>query len=139
MKLNDKDHINLLKLNYVRKPGSIEDVHKYIVDFEDLDQDTFETITKLPIYNLEEIFSNFEEMSIFSANLFFGELKISDRFFIVRLGDDNYYDLNDEKDSALLVNTEGYDYIRYCVYIKDFDLMYNYYKKELDIKKKENL
>lgn len=144
--------MNLIQDNIpsVRKPMSWEEVEKSSVDLDDLSDDVLKALFKLPVYNvtdLNDVFDIKTEDSLltqdefrsiygelYSGNItqnnyiFFETLKIPYQFFIIR------FQMKDI-DCGLLVDTQGFSYMRYVALIKEFGDMYDYYKKDLELRK----
>ena len=145
---DDIDRI-LFNIPMVKKPGSWEEVEEESVDLEDLDDETLKILFKLPVYNvtdLNEVFDiktedplltsdEFKSIydELYSGNItannyiFYEELKIPYQVFIIRFQMKNI-------DCGLIVDTQGFNYMRYVALIKEFGDMYDYYKKDLELK-----
>lgn len=131
----------------VRKPDSWEEVEENSIDFEDLDNESLKILFQLPVYkinHLEDIFTKAKrgqevigteqdlydqlysgEGDIRSTNYIFWEpLKVKFQYFIID------FDLPDFK-CGLLVDTQGFDYMRYVLMVRNFSELYDYYKKDL--------
>ncbi len=146
--------MNLIHENipFVRKPGSWEEILEYAsVDLDDLSDDVLESLFKLPVYtvkNISELFergdskgllTDHEEKNIYDEiyiknnitqnnYIFYEELKTPYQMFIVRL-------MVNDVDCGLLVDTQEFSYMRYVSIIKEFGDMYDYYKKDLELRK----
>jgi hypothetical protein len=131
------------------KPMNWEEIPS--VDLEDLDDDILKMIYKLPVYsvtNLGEVFnrdfdSEDEDIKsmgdsdpwheLYGGNItnnnyiFFEKLKVPYQMFLIR------FQMNDI-DCGLLVDTQGFTYMRYVTIIKEFGEMYDYYKKDLELR-----
>lgn len=119
----------------VRKPDSWEEVEENSIDFEDLDNETLKLIFKLPVYKANQLLDVFDRkkhvvlgtgQDIFNQELedlysgktdirntnyiFYESLKIKYQYFII------HFDLPDFN-CALLVDTQGFDYMRYVIMI----------------------
>jgi len=137
---------------YVKEPGSWEQViEKASVDLEDLNDDVLEALFKLPVYTVKNIGDMFERDEdphglltqdekkkiydeIYIRNnitqnnwIFYETLKIPYQMFIIRL-------MVNDIDCGLLVDTQGFSYMKYVSLIKEFGDMYDYYKKEMELK-----
>lgn len=135
----------------VRKPDSWEEVEENSIDFEDLDNETLKLIFKLPVYKANQLLDVFDRkkhvvlgtgQDIFDQELedlysgktdirntnyiFYESLKIKYQYFII------HFDLPDFN-CALLVDTQGFDYMRYVIMIRNFSDLYDYYKKEVEL------
>lgn len=135
----------------VRKPDSWEEVEENSIDFEDLDNETLKLIFKLPVYKANQLLDVFDRkkhvvlgtgQEVFDQELedlysgktdvrntnyiFFESLKIKYQYFII------HFDLPDFN-CALLVDTQGFDYMRYVIMIRNFSDLYDYYKKEIEL------
>lgn len=143
--------MNLIQDNIpsVRKPMSWKEVEESSVDLDDLSDDVLKALFKLPVYNvtdLNDVFDIKTEDSLltqdefrsiygelYSGNItqnnyiFFETLKIPYQFFIIR------FQMKDI-DCGLLVDTQGFSYMRYVALIKEFGDMYDYYKKDLELR-----
>ena len=143
--------MNLIQDNIpsVRKPMSWEEVEESSVDLDDLSDDVLKALFKLPVYNvtdLNDVFDRKTEDSLltqdefrsiydelYSGNItannyiFFETLKIPYQIFIIRFQMKNI-------DCGLLVDTQGFSYMRYVSLIKEFGDMYDYYKKDLELR-----
>jgi hypothetical protein len=145
--------MNLIQDNIpsVRKPMSWEEVEESSVDLDDLNDDVLKALFKLPVYNvtdLNEVFHRVKEDylglltpdehksiydELYSGNItdnnyiFYEELKIPYQIFIIRFQMKNI-------DCGLLVDTQGFSYMRYVSLIKEFGDMYDYYKKDLELR-----
>ena len=148
VKYNDIDIIGY-KIPLVKKPMNWEEVEEESVDLDNLDDETLKILFKLPVYNvtdLNEVFDRkktdslltpdeFESIydELYSGNItannyiFYEELKIPYQVFIIRFQMKNI-------DCGLLVDTQGFNYMRYVALIKEFGDMYDYYKKDLELK-----
>ena len=133
----------------VRKPSSWEEVEEQSVDLDDLDDETLKSLFKLPVYNVTDLNDVFDKPTsdplltpnefesiydeLYSGNItannyiFYEKLKISYQIFIIR------FQMKDI-DCGLLVDTQGYSYMRYVALIKEFGEMYDYYKKDLELR-----
>ena len=145
---NDIDIIGY-KIPLVKKPMNWEEVEEESVDLDNLDDETLKILFKLPVYNvtdLNEVFDRkktdslltpdeFESIydELYSGNItannyiFYEDLKIPYQVFIIRFQMKNI-------DCGLLVDTQGFNYMRYVALIKEFGDMYDYYKKDLELK-----
>lgn len=135
----------------VRKPYGWEEVEENSIDFEDLDNETLKLIFKLPVYKANQLLDVFDRkkhvvlgtgQEVFDQELedlysgktdvrntnyiFFESLKIKYQYFII------HFDLPDFN-CALLVDTQGFDYMRYVIMIRNFSDLYEYYKKEIEL------
>ena len=143
--------MNLIQDNIpsVRKPMSWEEVEESSVDLDDLSDDVLKALFKLPVYNVTDLNDVFDiktedslltqdEFSsiygeLYSGNItqnnyvFFETLKIPYQIFIIR------FQMKDI-DCGLLVDTQGFSYMRYVALIKEFGDMYDYYKKDLELR-----
>jgi len=143
--------MNLIQdISSVRKPMSWEEVEENAsVDLDDLSDDVLKALFKLPVYNvtdLNEVFDKPENDGsitdlefktiydeLYSGNItknnyiFFETLKIPYQIFIIRFQMKNI-------DCGLLVDTQGFSYMRYVSLIKEFGEMYDYYKKDLELR-----
>jgi hypothetical protein len=130
---------------------SWEEVEESSVDLDDLNDDVLKALFKLPVYNvtdLNEVFHRVKEDylglltpdehksiydELYSGNItdnnyiFYEELKIPYQIFIIR------FQMKDV-DCGLLVDTQGFNYMRYVALIKEFGEMYDYYKKDLELR-----
>jgi hypothetical protein len=129
------------------KPMSWEDIPS--IDLDDINDDTLKLLFKLPVYNvtdLNEVFNRGNEdediksmgeidpySELYSGNItssnyiFFEDLKIPYQMFLIRF-------LVNDIDCGLLVDTQGFNYMRYVGIIKEFGDMYDYYKKDLELR-----
>jgi hypothetical protein len=147
---NDIQQI-LSNITLVRKPFSWEEVEESSIDLDDLDDYTLKSLFKLPVYNVFELNDVFKRAKedylglltpdehksiydeLYSGNItdnnyiFFEELKIPYQIFIIR------FQMKDV-DCGLLVDTQGFNYMRYVALIKEFGEMYDYYKKDLELR-----
>jgi len=144
--------MNLIQDNIpsVKKPMSWEEVEENAsVDLDDLSDDVLKALFKLPVYNvtdLNEVFDKPEKDNLltdlefktiydelYSGNItknnyiFYETLKIPYQIFIIRFQMKNI-------DCGLLVDTQGFSYMRYVSLIKEFGDMYDYYKKDLELR-----
>lgn len=144
---DDIDRI-LFNIPMVKKPGSWEEVEESSVDLDDLSDDVLKALFKIPVYNvtdLNEVFDKSEDPlltsdkyksiydELYSGNItannyiFYEDLKIPYQIFIIRFQMKNI-------DCGLLVDTQGFSYMRYVSLIKEFGDMYDYYKKDLELR-----
>jgi hypothetical protein len=136
--------MNLIQDNIpsVRKPMSWEEVEESSVDLDDLSDDVLKALFKLPVYNVTDLNDVFDKNphviytiydELYSGNItannyiFFETLKIPYQIFIIRFQMKNI-------DCGLLVDTQGFSYMRYVSLIKEFGDMYDYYKKDLELR-----
>lgn len=142
---DDMDLI-LSNIELVRKPLSWEEVEESSIDLDDLNDDTLKSLFKLPVYNVTDINEVFDRLDseyndeykeiyddLYSGNItnnnyiFLETLKIPYQLFIIR------FKMKDI-DCGLLVDTQGFSYMRSVALIKEFGDMYDYYKKDLEIR-----
>ena len=136
----------------VRKPDSWEEVEEDAVDFEDLPQEALKLLFELPLYkvsDLNQVF-DFEKIKniisddnnevlditrrIYSGELpinvnnfiFYESLKIKEQYFVIQ------FDMPDYS-CGLFVDTQGFDYMRYVLMIKEMPDLYDYYKKDTQL------
>jgi hypothetical protein len=145
------DDIDIIgyKIPLVKKPSNWEEVEESSIDLDDLSDDVLKALFKLPVYNvtdLNEVFDKPEKDEfltdlefktiydeLYSGNItannyiFFETLKIPYQIFIIRFQMKNI-------DCGLLVDTQGFSYMRYVSLIKEFGDMYDYYKKDLELR-----
>ena len=145
------DDIDIIgyKIPLVKKPSNWEEVEESSIDLDDLSDDVLKALFKLPVYNvtdLNEVFDKPEKDNLltdsefktiydelYSGNItknnyiFYENLKISYQIFIIRFQMKNI-------DCGLLVDTQGFSYMRYVALIKEFGDMYDYYKKDLELR-----
>jgi hypothetical protein len=143
------DDIDIIgyKIPLVKKPSNWEEVEESSIDLDDLSDDVLKALFKLPVYNvtdLNEVFDKPEKDNLltdleikiiydelYSGNItknnyiFYETLKIPYQIFIIRFQMKNI-------DCGLLVDTQGFSYMRYVALIKEFGDMYDYYKKDLE-------
>lgn len=146
-KLSEKD------IYPVRKPSDWEEVEVSAIDLDDLDDDILGLIFKLPVYEVNNVSDGFTRKewtvmgdendldnfnntldNIYTNNnvrdnnfIFYEQVGIDYQYFIV------HFKLPDFN-CGLIVDTQGFDYMRYVLMIKDFDNLYDYYKKDLSFR-----
>lgn len=136
--ITSKDMNLIYDMLRVRKPWSWDDVASKSVDFEDFSDDELKVLFKLPIYDVNE--KNIEELFdlqdvVYPENLditegswiFYAGLKNNYQFFVVRFSMNGL-------DYGLLVDTQGFSYMRYITLIKNFSDLYDYYKKDISLR-----
>ena len=135
MKLYESQTIlrNIMK---VRKPSYWEELYKYPVDLDDVEINILKELVKLNVYNIDRIedidkYFKFTEEDGDIKNdiqrnnfIFYSDLNIKDQFFIL-----NFKYLN----IGILVNTEGFSYMRYVTLITEFNDTFEFYKKEIEL------
>jgi hypothetical protein len=121
-------------IEFIRKPMGWEEVENSAIDLDDIGEDILKSILKLPVYNvtdLNEFFdnNNGKDIQEITSNnwIFYMDIKIPYQVFIIRLQIGNV-------DVALMVDTQGYNYMRYVSLIKEFGEMYDYYKKDFELR-----
>lgn len=129
----DDDYGNLRNIMMVSRPNSWEEVEEQAIDLDDLDNETLKSLFKIPVYTINDINDIFkgqisDNYNIKDGNwIFFEYLKIPYQFFILRF-------IMNNVDCGLLVDTQGFNYMRYVTMIKEFGDMYDYYKKDLELR-----
>lgn len=138
----DFDSIDMVRIlsniPMVKKPSSWEEVEEHSVDLDDFDDEILKSLFKLPVYNVTDLNEFFDikkedpiydELFNITANnyIFYEDLKIQQSLFIIRFQMKNI-------DCGLLVDTQGFNYMRYVALIKEFGDMYDYYKKDLELR-----
>jgi len=146
------DDIDIIgyKIPLVKKPSNWEEVEESSIDLDDLSDDVLKALFKLPVYNVTDLNEVFDKPQkndgfitdlefkkiydeLYSGNItknnyiFFETLKIPYQIFIIRFQMKNI-------DCGLLVDTQGFSYMRYVALIKEFGDMYDYYKKDLELR-----
>ena len=96
--ITEEQYYKLTRLDYERKPAYPEDIRSAI-DFNDLHESIREIVTNLPVVEFK--------------NSFYNGILDGDQQFYLMTCDGQIY----------LVDTQGYDYARYVIRLKDFVIL----------------
>jgi len=95
--ITEEQYNKLTHLNYVRKPDHPDEIYSSI-NFRDLDRSIIEIVASLPV------------------------VEFPGSFFDYFLNGDQQFYLVTYKEKVFLVDTQGYDYARYVIQLKDLVL-----------------